>query len=568
VSCEATTGETAHHYYPLRRRSEKNLHPYTKLQWTNPADLLQAKNQRRGTSLLKALSTVDEHQKHQEGFIGMVISGGNGDNTQGFDYAGVQDSEDEEYVPGMTQLNEQESQIVVDEYMDIVRPRPAVSVGRADRVDWVHQGIAPMSARKHDGGCTYRHLAAQRRTAIRQQQTNGQKQSNDDADDLVLPSLEDLLGGTAACHIDNGSDPYEVPRSFLTHKEPPPKDSNIDPASSSSLIRSSSSRNRHYHNRRRLVSRKQQLVSTPPRHSASLSSSSSDEQLPTAKARKLNKISRHHIRGILPFSFMRGLNEQKESEIQEEVHRWQNQATKIPTKRRVLSSSPPPHRPSSPSHSQQQQQQQLTASATAHFEFEFLDIYQWQFPEPLADRGPDFLRVAARECRRRSLHNSNSNSSNSGKQADDAWKKHVCVEPRSLGEVEEGDVAQGIVAAWRLGVIDVRRVFFCCDSDDSEEEGVSGFVWDEGFGNGRAGHREDPPFIVISDDEAVEDNRIADAGGGRGIGRNIGISSRKAGGRKDGGGCKAGHSRDGGGCKVGHSRDGGRRRQAPGTGLT
>ncbi|KAJ1881789.1 hypothetical protein LPJ66_011262, partial [Kickxella alabastrina] len=110
-----------------------------------------------------------------------------------------------------------------------------------------------------------------------------------------------------------------------------------------------------------------------------------------------------------------------------------------------------------------------------------------------------------------------------------------------LGEVEEGDVAQGIVAAWRLGVIDVRRVFFCCDSDDSEEEDVSGFVWDEGFGNGQADCREEPPFIVISDDEAVEDNRIADAGGGRGIGRNIGRGSRKA---------------------------GGRRRQAPGTGLT
>ncbi|KAJ1889822.1 hypothetical protein LPJ66_007827, partial [Kickxella alabastrina] len=402
VSCEGTTGETAHHYYPLRQRSEKNLHPYTKLQWTNPADLLQAKNQRRDTSLLKALSTIDEHQQQQEGFIGMVLSGGNGDGTQGFDYVGVQDSEDEEYVPGMTQLNERESQIVVDDYMDIVRPRPAVSVDRAgradrvDRVDRVDRGIAPMSARKHDGGRTYRHLAAQRRTAIRQQQTNGQKRNNDDADDLVLPSLEDLLGGTAARHINNASDPYDVPRSFLTHKEPPPEDSNIDPVSSSSLIRSnssSSSRNRHHHNRRRLVSRKQQLVNTPPRHSASLSSSSSDEQLPTAKARKLNKISRHHIRGILPFSFMRGLNEQKESEIQEELHRWQNQATKPPAKRRVLSSSPPPHPPSSSSHSQQQQQQQqLTASATAHFEFEFLDIYQWQFPETLADRGPDFLR--------------------------------------------------------------------------------------------------------------------------------------------------------------------------------
>ncbi|KAJ2817956.1 hypothetical protein FBU31_006045, partial [Coemansia sp. 'formosensis'] len=82
----AILAETDPHYYPLRKRSEKNMHPYTKLVWTNPDELHASNGKRRDLSILEEPS----------------ISGTRGSNTV-HDSLRVdpEDSEDEEYIPGM-----------------------------------------------------------------------------------------------------------------------------------------------------------------------------------------------------------------------------------------------------------------------------------------------------------------------------------------------------------------------------------------------------------------------------------------------------------------------------------
>ncbi|KAJ2847231.1 hypothetical protein IWW36_003958 [Coemansia brasiliensis] len=133
-----------------------------------------------------------------------------------------------------------------------------------------------------------------------------------------------------------------------------------------------------------------------------------------------------------------------------------------------------------------------------HFAFNFMDIYEWQYPSlaPVEFTGsaPDFLRVAARECRRRGIHTK--------MQADNPKRKHIAIEPRNALDAENEDIAQGVLMSWRMGVIDVRRVYF---NDDSEES--------DGFDNLPIDYAEDVADTITisdSDDEAMEDNGMFD----------------------------------------------------------
>ncbi|KAJ2159111.1 hypothetical protein GGF46_003266 [Coemansia sp. RSA 552] len=102
----------------------------------------------------------------------------------------------------------------------------------------------------------------------------------------------------------------------------------------------------------------------------------------------------------------------------------------------------------------------LSTGRRPQFRFNFVDIYEWQYPPlatpDMAGQAPDFLRVAARECRRKGIH--------AKARHDDPFAKLISIAPRSRSELEEDASAHEIVMVWRLGAIDVRRVFF----DDSE----------------------------------------------------------------------------------------------------
>ncbi|KAJ2787252.1 hypothetical protein GGI15_000858 [Coemansia interrupta] len=519
-------GDQAHpdqHYYPLRQRSEKNLHPYTKLEWTNPADLMDLRNRRRDVSLL--YDTTQDANSASQGVAGNI----------GF----AEDSEDEEYLPELGDLVETQLDMAADDWSLPTERRPILAPSTS------RLPAAPsLSTRGHRDGLTYKHMAARRR------HTNRRGDLNDD-DSTAFPSIEALLGNRDVDPrdtTDTDSDPFGVPQSLVTPQQMPRTDghtvklySELSSSSDSDVEQPvpahSFAHDSHTvdgdgdgevesnatpggtRRRRRLVSRRQQ--------EAAEHVSDNETMLPTAKARKLNKISRNHIRGVLPFSFMRGLNQEKQAEIQEEVSRWHDRNDRRSAKRRVLSSSPRPESEetdpddahigmaSSPAADYQAEDQHPGYMRQPLFEFNFLDIYRWAYPGAAlfeqVGQAPDFLRVAARECRRRS----------DSLGADDPWRKHISVAARKQGELDDEDVAQSILGAWRLGVIDVRRVYFCDDEvDDEVDDEIGSYAGeeDEHIDIQRVDYHTDEDAIVISDDEAVEDNRMLGMGAGGGGG--------------------------------------------------
>ncbi|KAJ2820960.1 hypothetical protein GGI24_004339, partial [Coemansia furcata] len=156
-----------------------------------------------------------------------------------------------------------------------------------------------------------------------------------------------------------------------------------------------------------------------------------------------------------------------------------------------------------------------TAMAThrSFFSFNLIDIYEWQYP-PLApvgsvDRAPDFLRVAAREARRQGVY--------AKSVPDDPSKKAIFIHPRCIAECGAEDIAQSILLSWNLGVIDLRRVYFSSEYDDSdneleEEYSMATEHHDNGWSADDLLATNAPEFelesIVLSDDssEAAEDN--------------------------------------------------------------
>ncbi|KAJ1724194.1 hypothetical protein LPJ53_001532 [Coemansia erecta] len=500
-------------YYPLRHRSEKNLHPYTKLEWTNPADLMDSRNRRRDISLFyDTTQDVNSASQSATGDIGFA-----------------EDSEDEEYLPELGDLVETQAEMAADDWGSPTeqRPMPAPLVSR-------RLAAPSLSTRGHRGGLTYKHMAVRRRHANRLDALN-------DDESTAFPSVEALLGNRSLSFRDTtdaDADPFGVPQSLVTPQQMTATDdhavklySELSSTSESgveqSVLAHSPAQDNHVvgeddevesnstpgrtRRRRRLISRRQQ--------EAAGHVSDDEDALPTAKARKLNKISRHHIRGVLPFSFMRGLNQEKRTEIQEEVSRWHDRNDRRSAKRRVLSSSPRPElvetdsddvyagMANPPAADDQTEDRHSGYTRQPLFEFNFLDIYRWAYPKTSlieqTGRAPDFLRVAARECRRRA----------DGLGADDPWRKHISVAARKQGELEDEDVAQSILGAWRLRVIDVRRVYFCDDEVDDETGSYAG---DEGENLGTQPpdyNTDEEEAIVISDDEAIEDNRMLGLGG-------------------------------------------------------
>ncbi|KAJ2400933.1 hypothetical protein GGI23_001723, partial [Coemansia sp. RSA 2559] len=83
---------------------------------------------------------------------------------------------------------------------------------------------------------------------------------------------------------------------------------------------------------------------------------------------------------------------------------------------------------------------------------------------------------------------------------------------------QDDDIARSILMSWKLGIIDVRRVYFCDDeyeqsdepiADDGDMEMALGTFSD---GMGAAGQQLGslPSPILVSDGEAIEDNRTYD----------------------------------------------------------
>ncbi|KAJ1647618.1 hypothetical protein LPJ64_000997 [Coemansia asiatica] len=516
------------HYYPLRQRSEKNLHPYTKLVWTNPKDLLDSANRRRDISLLYDLSKREVSARN---------------DMQEMDVQ--EDSEDEEYVPGMTEAVEQESQIM-DFYMDSVGDDPGLSQILDDLSPSKNLrkslAVAPLSARAHKEGLTYKHLAARRRQA----KTSDHRREDRSGS---FPSVEALLAGRSASQFDSTTENVrrqddgddDDPSSIIEVKAQQPnarqKHSLHDVQQGVKLSGSEShAATPTGSRRRRLLSRRRNIDHSDV--------SNDDESLPTAKARKLNKISRRHIRGVLPFSFMRGFDREKQTEIQEEVKRWQHRKEERPRMHRVLSSSPRPDMAMEGdsdsidralNHNRNRGFSEIKDASEANdalalskrqplFEFNFLDIYKWSYPEhaPIEQTGhaPDFLRIAARECRRRA----------DTLETDDPWRKHIRIALRAKHELEDEDMAQSILGAWRLGIMDVRRVYFCDDEQDTTEDDLeeeqkldSTMYLEQGCRD--SCNEQGDPAIVISDDEAAEDNSLLDVSG-RGLLIGSGRSAR------------------------------------------
>ncbi|KAJ1745341.1 hypothetical protein LPJ69_006947, partial [Coemansia sp. RSA 1752] len=100
----------------------------------------------------------------------------------------------------------------------------------------------------------------------------------------------------------------------------------------------------------------------------------------------------------------------------------------------------------------------------------------------------------------------------------------IAIAPRNAAE---DDVAQGVLLAWRMGVIDVRRVYFDDDESDESEAHQHGDISDGFEAHQRGGDisEDDWPHsvdlaggfalgghspITISDGEAVEDNGTFD----------------------------------------------------------
>ncbi|KAJ2715032.1 hypothetical protein H4R19_001422 [Coemansia spiralis] len=526
--------------YPLRKRSEKNLHPYTRLVWTNPDELRMLQNARR-----KVLALEDGHPA--------------GPARQ---YAEQDDSEDEDYVPGSPELAAADSQFAA---LDLA-PAPLRSPHARRGLTYHrlaarrrHQATARAHEKHHGGGGGGGDDLPDLQLELRPQDSDHLPSvssllgmgSGDPADPFAFPESGELRIPTAAdspslhLHADGQglelpSSPLVEPQALLAATAPEAQDL--------STARPSHSPGTALHKRRRLLSRRTLARAHDREVEDGASSESSAELLPTTRARRLGALSRRQIRGVLPFSFMHELDRGRREEIDEEVGRWQQRRRGGPTRMPALPSSSPDmaagaaehwaagesdcnapmgdgndvamlfEDPGSP-HVQPPPSNPPGAGPQPRFRFNFMDVYEWQYP-PLAPveftgRAPDFLRIAARECRRRGIR------CKAG--PDDPELKAISIEMRPKDDEVDEDVAQGIIQAWRMGVIDIRRVYF---SDDAEESDDFYASWPDGAADWLRGTSTavDPALgasdaIMVSDDEAVEDNATYDHTGGSGGGR-------------------------------------------------
>ncbi|PIA17840.1 hypothetical protein COEREDRAFT_85727 [Coemansia reversa NRRL 1564] len=596
--------QTADHQYPFRRRSEKNLHPYTKLVWTNPDELSASKKTRRDASVLYEYQAAESSN---------IMTG---DNSLPVNQ---DDSEDDEYIPGSPEVATEETQQAANTFeshtIDLPHTHHTATYGKMAARRRLGVPSSPWTSQNADKGHLDQIAAGElgQRRRLQQPQQQEQRRRWDWDDRKALPSVSSLLGLNSS----DPSDPYTFRESDelygsgpetshstairVRHLDTSCADKQQPKTTDSGAIRMSSpkvsddilaaptsqaleasmvdidsvSDNSQLprQKRRRLLSRRRVRTGHEDEDGGALSDLAAD-RLPTAKAKKLGGLSRRQIRGVLPFSFMRDLGRSRDKEIDEEVDRWRGAGHVKAARRPIMTSSPSDsavglaswsNRDSDgdvyielpDSKSKQQQQQpagsvaelfsddvsplgphdnsvrqsgyQSGATHQSHFKFNFMDIYEWQYP-PLAppelrDRAPAFLRIAARECRRRGICVKS--------QHDDPLRKIISIQPRFKREAAEEDIAQGILMSWRLGVIDVRRVYFCDDTEESDS-------FDEQQLEGKYSDGElpqDPQLvaspdtrsqspILVSDDEAVEDNTIHgySATGRRGTGSN---NSRK-----------------------------------------
>ncbi|KAJ2080110.1 hypothetical protein H4R24_003315 [Coemansia sp. RSA 988] len=566
--------QTAEHNYPFRRRSEKNLHPYTKLVWTNPDELSASKKSRQYVSMLFDHQTA-ENSNTMASNNSLAIN--------------QDDSEDEEYIPGSPEAATQDTQLLANAF-------------EGHRIDLprIHHGATygQMAARRRLGVSRHTEKDQRSQMVTNEQILQQQRRRRDDSDHDALPSVSSLLG----LHSSDPSDPYAFrisdelnesgpAKSYSTAIRLPHSDSNcankrhprtndseaiwlpssdvsdnvLDPFTSQALGSSivdtdGVSNNSQFprQKRRRLLSRRRVRTGREDEDAGTLSDLAAD-RLPTAKAKRLGELSRRQIRGVLPFSFMRDLGHSRDNEINEEVGRWRRAGHEKATRRPSLPLSSPPdsavgltnwsnHYPDdnvsmgSPGFEDEQQQQRPVGSVSelfsdpvppldrhrnsaelsnyqprtgyqSHFRFNFMDMYEWQYP-PLAppeilDRAPTFLKIAARECRRRGVR--------AKSQHDDPLRKFISIQPRSKNEAAEEDLSQGILMSWRLGVIDIRRVYFCDDTEDSDgfdeaqpESERNDDKWPHDPHSIVAPDARSQSPILVSDDEAVEDNAIHD----------------------------------------------------------
>ncbi|KAI8324592.1 hypothetical protein GQ54DRAFT_337971 [Martensiomyces pterosporus] len=563
--------------YPLRRRLEKNLHPYTKLVWTNPEELRGAKNKQRDMS---ALADAFSNGPAQGGAI----------SVQGISRFTQDDSEDGDYIPGSPEARggaeeEEEEEnnnsqylaldVLSDPFRDSQRRRGTVTYAHA-----LHRYRQRLPS----------HPRKRRRHGSQHGKGDHGKHPRKRRDSDSLPSVASLLGGRSREHrrSNSRSSSESLDLSGTQHarpglaRKPAPSPFNEPedffdriPSATQQQTRPLSPERTSFASQP-LLERQLRLSRGPSTHSqagihngqapvepaAGSSSDSSSDLLPTAKARRLRNLTRNQIRGVLPFSFMRDFTQDKRQEIEEEISKWRKSGPRTANKRRVLSSSPSDPEPddahfsrynddmalvgNSGAMSPRQEDANLVAdlfsdlaipsptgsaeprnllpndmlsqgagsmpaSRRIQHSFNFVDMYEWQFP-PLAPPGtieqaPSFLRIAARESRR--------NGVRARSHADNPHKKAIRIEARSKREFEEGDIAQSILASWKLGMIDIRRVYFCDDMDDSdafenhqvemeEDDWLGGNSFEAGLGI------TDVDPIFISDDEAIEDNAIPD----------------------------------------------------------
>ncbi|KAJ2862701.1 hypothetical protein GGI22_002125, partial [Coemansia erecta] len=563
--------------YPLRKRLEKNLHPYTKLVWTDPRDLLSSRNSHRDLSLL------------QESQSGAKRA------SQGCMDVNIDDLEDEDYIPGS--------------------PGDLPDDGTQPTTESMEIDIGSLSFRspRNQNGITYRHLASRQRHGRRetlpkrpryekrvagllsnQLGQDGYASDLTDIDPDQLPSISSLLGsgpGDVGSHSNNdetcGADPFGVPFSgdLRIHNIPDRQDRRskahnnqvqlYSDLSASSLDEQSGILAERYPlphlstdnsdlgrdhmddvvgaQNSMSLSHQNRMDADGRQHSSSPYESG---RILKGRRRKPKNLLRHQIRGVLPFSFMRDVSMDNLNDGDGRASSWRKYKERNNNRRRVLTSEssddnsaisdngshlPTGHALCEPGNSPYRDRSGADNIAELfsdpinspsannvhtrddpqptfrhkHLRFNFMDVYEWQYP-PLVPtesigHAPDFLRVAARECRRRGICAKATH--------DDPFRKRITIEPRTEMESrQDDDIARSILMSWKLGIIDVRRVYFCDDEYEQSDEPIA----DNGDmemalgtfsdGMGAAGQQIGslPSPILVSDGEAIEDNRTYD----------------------------------------------------------
>ncbi|KAJ2217578.1 hypothetical protein IW140_000050, partial [Coemansia sp. RSA 1813] len=574
--------------YPFRKRLERNLHPYTKLVWTDPSELLSSRNSCRDPLVLEESQAGTNNAKRA---------------SQAYMDANIDDLDDEDYIPGSP-----------DEFAD-GGTQPAT-----ESMDIDIGSLSFRSPRKRNG-VTYRHLASRQRHRLRgtprkrpryeqrvanllsnQPGQDGYASDSADIDPDQLPSISSLLGsrngGISSCSSVPGNhqpDPFDVPlsgdlrihnqlgrldHSSTAHNNEHQYHNQVqlysDLSSSSlgeqpgvladrsALSRISADNSSADHDNlddaldtqlSKGVSRQDSKDAAPGRYS---SSSNEPGRLLKAKKKTPRNLLRHQIRGVLPFSFMRdvSMDNPNESDSALRANNWHSYSERNISRRRVLTSSSSDNNSdngsetgslhtgimldnsghvsfrdysgaeniaemfsdsvrSPPANRLSIRDDPQPIFGHSHFRFNFMDLYEWQYPPiaPIESIGhaPDFLRIAARECRRRGIRAKSTH--------DDPFRKRITIEPRTEKESKcDDDVAQSILMSWKLGVIDVRRVYFCDDEYEQGDELTSSngdveMALGE-FSDGRSAIEQQldnlPSPIIVSDEEAIEDNRTYD----------------------------------------------------------